>query len=473
MRSYTFLLFLYFPYLFRFECRILPSRTVFIGRSSPWIDIGHFSSVNSTLVSILAARSSVSEKLTFTQTMTAGAVSRTFAQTIMHPANTFKTMLQLKRTGAPLDLSPSRLLRGADAQFIMSLPHGAFYFYVIDAVKRHISPFLPQHMYFVGDFLSSTISTIICSVVSTPQMVITDRLMAGMYPSFPSALSNIFKSEGLRGFYTGWWPALAQKIPSYGLTWMFFQEFKRMHEFYFGSEPNPEMNFGLGAIAAAAAVCVMNPVDTIKTRLVTQVASPTAYKGMRDCFLRMIREEGVGSFYLSLTPRLMAVVPMIAIQFGVYELLQKQFERLNLEKRISEVAKNRARQFRTSVAKARERRIAKKMLLGLPRTINSLLKKSPSKDGSDELNEDESVDVDRSSQKSRRRTTLQSTNPVLVGSIYDNQFRNSNTLDQDTEILEEDKLVSWFESKFNLLNAYRSRVVPPAAIFPIQIGARL
>lgn len=468
MLRYSFLLFFIFPYLL-LESRILPSRTVLIGRSSPTSRNNNerLGFVNSTLVSILAAQSSVSEKLTFTQTMAAGAVSRTFAQTIMHPANTFKTMLQLKRTGAPLDLSPSRLLRGADAQFIMSLPHGAFYFYVIDAVKKHISPFLPQQMYFVGDFVSSTISTIICSIVSTPQMVITDRLMAGMYPSFGSALSNIFKSEGLRGFYTGWWPALAQKIPSYGLTWMFFQEFKRMHEFYVGCEPNAETNFALGAVAAAAAVCVMNPVDTIKTRLVTQIAaSPAAYKGMRDCFFRMIREEGIGAFYMSLPPRLMAVVPMIAIQFGVYELLQKQFERLNLEKRISEAAKNRARQFRKSVANARERRLAKKILLGVPHFRSSL--KDTRFSDADISNEEVVAKDDK--RESRSSTMLQTTSALLIGQGQPSRGPE----DQDAE----EKLVSWIESKFSDLKAYQPRfsfkpplsLPSPVALFPGPLG---
>lgn len=71
---------------------------------------------------------------------------------------------------------------------------------------------------FIQDFAASTISTIFCSIVSTPQMVLTDRLMAGIYPSFPVAVKSIFRTEGLAGFYTGWWPALAQKIPSYGYS---------------------------------------------------------------------------------------------------------------------------------------------------------------------------------------------------------------------------------------------------------------
>lgn len=74
------------------------------------------------------------------------------------------------------------------------------------------------------------------------------------------------------------------------------------------------MNFILGAAAAVGSVTVMIPMDTIKTRLVIQTCEKGGYKGVTDCFVRMIREEGVGSLYRSLPPRLVSVVPMIAIQ---------------------------------------------------------------------------------------------------------------------------------------------------------------
>ena len=163
---------------------------------------------------------SVTDQLTYMQTMTAGAFSRTMAQTLMHPANTYKTLLQLKgsgsKTGILTKLTPERLLRGVDAQFIMSIPHGACYFFIIDQVKTRLHGMLSTKYSFLQDFAASTISTVFCSIVSTPQMVLTDRLMAGIYPSFPVALKSILSTEGIAGFYTGWWPALAQKIPSYG-----------------------------------------------------------------------------------------------------------------------------------------------------------------------------------------------------------------------------------------------------------------
>ena len=295
---------------------------------------GNNNKKNNKIINLQAAATVVtmhsSEKLTYFQTMISGAVSRTIAQTIMHPANTYKTLLQLRgsTTKTLPRLTMQRLLRGADAQFLLSLPHGAFYFAVIEQVKQHISQYIPKKFDFLSDFTASTVSTTICSIISTPQMVLTDRLMGGIYPSFPIALSTIYKAEGLKGFYTGWWPALAQKIPSYGLTWVFFQEFKKRYEDLMGEKPTGQDSFFLGALAAAGATTVMNPMDTIKTRLVTQsLNAPNGYKGVVDCFYSILKDEGPKTFYRSLPPRLLSVVPMISIQFGVYEFMKSSIIR--------------------------------------------------------------------------------------------------------------------------------------------------
>ena len=68
-------------------------------------------------------------------------------------------------------------------------------------------------------------------------------------------------------------------------------------------------------------------MDTVKTRLVTQMNYPdlVAYKGINDCFRTVLKEEGIGAFYRGLTPRLLSVVPMIGIQFGIYEVRTKVY----------------------------------------------------------------------------------------------------------------------------------------------------
>ena len=90
---------------------------------------------------------------------------------------------------------------------------------------------------------------------------------------------------GIAGFYLGWLPALVQKIPSYALTWMFFQQFKAAFSTWVGRAGTALENLLLGSFAAAGACCVMIPVDTIKTRIVTQGRSGAhrQYTGMMHC----------------------------------------------------------------------------------------------------------------------------------------------------------------------------------------------
>jgi hypothetical protein len=89
----------------------------------------------------------------------------------------------------------------------------------------------------------------------------------------------------------------------------------------------------------------MMPMDTIKTRLVTQLSATAttgaAYKGIVDCAVRVAREEGMRTFYRGLSPRLISVVPMIGIQFGVYESMKKIMAQRNISKERAETVVER------------------------------------------------------------------------------------------------------------------------------------
>jgi len=170
-------------------------------------------------------------------------------------------------------------------------------------------------------------------------MVITDRIMAGSYANFPAAVMAIASTEGVKGFYRGWLPALLLQIPSYTLTWMLFQQMKEIFLAWFGRAGLACENTVLGGLAAAGTCCIMIPMDTVKTRIVMGGsgggggrggAGPrdmpglgVTYGGIVDCFRTVYLEEGWRAFYRALPPRLMSVVPMIAIQFSVYELAKR------------------------------------------------------------------------------------------------------------------------------------------------------
>jgi len=292
--------------------------------------------------SIVASVAATARPLLFWESMVSGAVSRSIAQTVMHPANTMKTIMQssLGPTKPTLvDLMKPQMFRrltcGAGANFVLSLPHGAFNFAVLESIRERMSkvvdsvPMLERNKERIGpglDFLSSSIATICCSVVSTPQMMITDNIMAGNYPNLIAATNGLYASRGMMGFYAGWWPGLVGKIPSYALTWTFFQQTKRIRNKISDRPANDYENTIMGFMASAAAVCIMIPMDTIKTRLVTQTSAKALqgipYNGIIDCGVRIAREEGIKTFYRGLAPRLLSVVPMVGIQFGVYEAMK-------------------------------------------------------------------------------------------------------------------------------------------------------
>ena len=132
--------------------------------------------------------------LLFWESMVCGAVSRSIAQTVMHPANTMKTMLQSRSSsgggiGAQFGLAEGQklnlgvlirpknlkiLTRGAGAQFVLSVPHGAVNFAVLECVRGYMGRIFENSRYVAGfglDFLSSCVATLCCSLISTPQMV--------------------------------------------------------------------------------------------------------------------------------------------------------------------------------------------------------------------------------------------------------------------------------------------------------------
>jgi solute carrier family 25 (mitochondrial phosphate transporter), member 23/24/25/41 len=56
------------------------------------------------------------------------------------------------------------------------------------------------------------------------------------------------------------------------------------------------------------------------------------YSGMVDCFVRTVKEEGVGALFKGIVPNYVKVIPSIAIAFVVYEHVCEQ---LHVEVKIS------------------------------------------------------------------------------------------------------------------------------------------
>lgn len=144
-----------------------------------------------------------------------------------------------------------------------------------------------------------------------------------LYKNTPHALWTIARTEGLRGLYAGFYPAVLGSTISWGLYFFFYSKAKERY-----SKGREELTPGLhlaSAAEAGALVCFCtNPLWLVKTRL--QLQTPLhqnrPYSGLYDAVRTILKEEGWIALYKGLVPGLFLVTHG-AIQFTAYEELRK------------------------------------------------------------------------------------------------------------------------------------------------------
>ncbi|CAG9582972.1 unnamed protein product [Danaus chrysippus] len=93
------------------------------------------------------------------------------------------------------------------------------------------------------------------------------------------------------------------------------------------------MQIGAGGSAGFIEVCIMHPLDLVKTRLQLQAtakSSPKAvdphhYNGIVDCMKKMYKYEGLTSFWKGILPPILAETPKRAVKFVCFEQYKKIF----------------------------------------------------------------------------------------------------------------------------------------------------
>ena len=81
-----------------------------------------------------------------------------------------------------------------------------------------------------------------------------------------------------------------------------------------------------GASAGVPAAYLVTPADVIKTRLQVQARKgDTTYSGIRDAFVKIMREEGPKAFFKGGLARVFRSSPQFGVTLATYELLHSAF----------------------------------------------------------------------------------------------------------------------------------------------------
>lgn len=264
--------------------------------------------------------------LSVIQTLFAGGTARALSQAVTYPMDALRTIAQTRQGAKSLsELGASALVSGCIQTSTFAFPLGAVQFSVFGSAKKAITSVVGPAtggMKGTGIAIGASMCASLAScLVGVPQEILKQRLVTGIYSDFATALKTIWASEGLKGFYTGWAPTVARNLPYVTITFTTFNHWKTQELKRTGSadlDTRTALKFGMGASLIA---CIMTqPIDVIKTRMMTQAASNLVpYTSAMNCITDMFKTEGISSFYSGIVARAAYISPMWGAQFLLNE----------------------------------------------------------------------------------------------------------------------------------------------------------
>ncbi|KAF3456201.1 hypothetical protein FNV43_RR00851 [Rhamnella rubrinervis] len=152
------------------------------------------------------------------------------------------------------------------------------------------------------------------------------------YTGMLQATKDIFREEGLPGFWRGNVPALLMVMP---YTAIQFTVLHKLKSFASGSSKSedhinlsPYLSYVSGALAGCAATVGSYPFDLVRTILASQ-GEPKVYPTMRSAFVDIVKTRGFRGLYAGLSPTLVEIVPYAGLQFGTYDMFKRWAMALN------------------------------------------------------------------------------------------------------------------------------------------------
>ncbi|XP_064625938.1 mitochondrial glycine transporter B-like isoform X2 [Lineus longissimus] len=259
----------------------------------------------------------------------AGSFSGTCSTILFQPLDLVKTKLQ-----APVSIGASPLgivttvtnvvrnekilglWRGMAPSISRTVPGVGMYFCSLHWLKTNFGSSDPHALesMFLGALARS-----LSGVSMLPVTVVKTRFESGyfQYRSVLHALSDIYRSEGAKGLYSGLAATLLRDAPFSGLYLMFYTQLKKATKNNGYLQPsNPFVHFSCGCVAGSLASIVTQPADVIKTHMQLY---PGKYKNARTVIIHIYGKEGAVGFLRGIIPRCVRRTLMAAMAWTVYE----------------------------------------------------------------------------------------------------------------------------------------------------------
>lgn len=246
----------------------------------------------------------------------AGATAGVVVETVLYPIDTIKTRLQVVRAGGKIQFKG--LYSGLAGNIAGVLPASAIFVGVYEPVKQKLLELFPENLSSIAHLTAGAVGGATASLVRIPTEVVKQRMQTGQFRSAYEAVGEIARKEGLRGLYAGGGAFLLRDLPFDAIQFCIYEQLKLGYKKAAKRDLYDAENALIGAFAGAITGAVTTPLDVIKTRLMTQGAAGH-YKGLGDCVIKIVQEEGPLAFFKGVGPRVLWIGVGGSIFFGVLE----------------------------------------------------------------------------------------------------------------------------------------------------------
>eukprot|EP01113_Clastostelium_recurvatum_P009950 TRINITY_DN1485_c0_g1_i3.p1 TRINITY_DN1485_c0_g1~~TRINITY_DN1485_c0_g1_i3.p1 ORF type:complete len:746 (-),score=212.22 TRINITY_DN1485_c0_g1_i3:70-2307(-) len=274
-----------------------------------------------------------------------GAVAGAVGASAVYPIDLVKTRMQNQRTVDPTKRVYANswdcfkkvlknegfkgLYRGLGPQCVGVAPEKAIKLTMNDLLRNLFEDKSKGEIYFPLEVLAGGGAGASQVLFTNPLEIVKIRLQVqgegGKLAGKGAGAVSIVRELGLVGLYKGAGACLLRDIPFSAIYFPTYAKMKQIMMNADGKLGAKELLLS-GAVAGIPAAYLCTPADVIKTRLQVKArAGEQTYEGIRDCFSKVLREEGPKAFFKGGIARVCRSSPQFGVTLFSYEMLQRFF----------------------------------------------------------------------------------------------------------------------------------------------------
>lgn len=193
----------------------------------------------------------------------------------------------------------------------------------------------------LGNLTTGAVARTVAGFALMPMTIIKVRYESNLfsYTSMWGAIKDIWKTQGLKGFYTGFYATAWRDAPYAALQICFYEQSKDRLSRWSQTRPLPgekivagmnvskssSINFGSGLLAGGLATAITNPFDVIKTRIQLE---PNKYHNIVHAAKLMIRIDGFKALFDGMGLRMGRKALSSAVVWTAYEEMIRRVEKV-------------------------------------------------------------------------------------------------------------------------------------------------